>query len=68
MYGQLNDGLSVRISLIRSFVNFDRSQKHLKFQGRLQLWRFLKDAGLTCDEQINLFRSMWTDASAFDKE
>lgn len=45
-----------------------RSQRHLKHAGRLQLWLFLKDAGLTCEEQVALFRQLWSDAQKFEKE
>lgn len=41
---------------------------HLKNQARLQLWTFLKDAGLTCDEQIALFKAVWRDKPNFIKE
>eukprot|EP01053_Blabericola_migrator_P012886 Blabericola_migrator_1__12885@NODE_841_length_6294_cov_75_622290_g526_i3_p3_GENE_NODE_841_length_6294_cov_75_622290_g526_i3NODE_841_length_6294_cov_75_622290_g526_i3_p3_ORF_typecomplete_len292_score34_96DNA_primase_lrg/PF04104_14/9_8e59DUF4551/PF15087_6/0_17_NODE_841_length_6294_cov_75_622290_g526_i352686143 len=49
-------------------ISAARAQRHLKHAGRLQLWLFLKDAGLSCDEQISLFRQMWSDPQKFEKE
>eukprot|EP01068_Selenidium_serpulae_P009870 Selendium_serpulae@DN5339_c0_g1_i4.p1 len=38
---------------------------HLTHWGRLQIWLFLKGCGMTMDEQISYFGSIWHDPSKF---
>ncbi|EKX72808.1 DNA primase large subunit, putative [Theileria equi strain WA] len=41
---------------------------HMKHWGRQQLWLFLKGAGLTLEESMNLNRTIWSDSNNFEKE
>ncbi|CEM08113.1 unnamed protein product [Vitrella brassicaformis CCMP3155] len=46
-----------------------RSERHLKHWGRLQIWLFLKGAGMSMEEELSYFKqNMTLKATAFDKE
>ncbi|KAF7458274.1 putative DNA primase large subunit [Cryptosporidium felis] len=45
-----------------------KKDRHLKHWSRLQLWLFLKGCGMKLEDQLSLWRSLWTDGNSFDKE
>ncbi|KAH8740722.1 hypothetical protein FG386_002684 [Cryptosporidium ryanae] len=45
-----------------------RKDRHLKHWSRLQLWLFLKGCGMKLEDQLTLWKSLWTDSNSFDKE
>ncbi|OII73569.1 DNA primase large subunit [Cryptosporidium ubiquitum] len=45
-----------------------KKDRHLKHWSRLQLWLFLKGCGMKLEEQLSLWKSLWTDNNSFDKE
>jgi len=45
-----------------------KTSGHLKYQGRLQLWRFFKSCGMTVEEQLSYWKSVWDQPEKFDKQ
>eukprot|EP00918_Siedleckia_nematoides_P094150 GHVU01206714.1.p1 GENE.GHVU01206714.1~~GHVU01206714.1.p1 ORF type:complete len:330 (-),score=92.41 GHVU01206714.1:83-1027(-) len=45
-----------------------KKERHLKHSGRLQLWLFLKGAGMRMEEQLDFWRSRWRAPEEFEKE
>ncbi|EZG88189.1 DNA primase large subunit [Gregarina niphandrodes] len=45
-----------------------KQHRHLRHFGRLQLWPFLRDCGMSLPEQTTLHKRLWADPSKFDKE
>lgn len=50
---------------MRNLVIHLGKNRHLTHWGRLQLWLFLKGCGMTMEEQISHWQSLWHDSSKF---
>ncbi|KAH0486633.1 MAG: uncharacterized protein KVP18_005035 [Porospora cf. gigantea A] len=53
---------------MRRLVEMMAHNKHLRNLGRLQLWAFLKTAGMTMDELTRFVRQSWRDPTEVDKQ
>lgn len=53
---------------MRLLYDMLKKHHHLKHHGRMQLWLFLKGAGMTVEDQLRWWGSLWANNKVFEKE